>query len=311
MAILNDVPGIQVTVQVAGIDLVEYDAGEEERKSRVGSTTCPAAVNFIECIDEAEFAIKIAAGREYAWSYKKHSLRFVVYIDGNRITSRIVSRTGDPETINQKVAFCSQSRRWKTYSLKFSAISTIDDSQKERVARDREIAKRLGHIRVVVERCVKGRQGSKAVDRSANPIQKFELARKSLKGKAISHGTSFSPRGNIHRPKCRFTKDLPGEKGPLAVFHFIYQSKDALQQNLVIPRDVPPSPSRSFDELSSAEKELLAKQRFEQMQGNQEPKDEARRIIKRKAVKMEDLTEEDENPSPAKRLAHFIDLTID
>ncbi|KAI0476945.1 hypothetical protein F4859DRAFT_68656 [Xylaria cf. heliscus] len=311
MAILKNIPGLEVTVQVAGTELVEYDADEEETKSLAESTTCPTATKYIQCIDEAEFAIKIVASRRYAWRYKKHSLYFGVHIDGNYAASRVISSPGDTMAINNKIAFCPQSRRWKNYNLKFSAISTTDDSRKEIVAQDREIVKNLGQIKVVVERRVKcGRKRGGAIRRT-NPTQKFELAEKAMKGKAISHGTAFLSVGKIRAPRPYYTESLRGDKGPIAVFRFLYRSKDALQKNLIIPRDALPSSGRSFDSLSPTEKERLAKEKFKEIKREKELEDEVKPIIKRKAEELVDLTEIDEIPSPTKRLAHFIDLTLD
>ncbi|KAI0554991.1 hypothetical protein F4679DRAFT_595449 [Xylaria curta] len=308
MAILNDVPGVEVTVQIAGKGAVEYDPEEEERHSLAKNATCPTTTKYIECIDEADFSIKIAASHRYAWGYKGHSLAFGVWIDGNLILARLISKPGDMIIRNQD-AFCSQSQQWKRYKLGFSAVSTTDDCREERVAQDRKVARRLGRIRVVVKRCIK--LGLKPVTTRilANHTQKFELAEKSTKGKAISHGTAFSSMEGAEVGKyvyhCEY---LPGDHGPLAVFDFLYRSRDALQKMLIIPRD-PSSPS--FAELSPVEIERLAKERFEQIQRNMSLKNEAEPTLKRKAVKIEDLTEEDENLTSAKRPAKFIDLTID
>ncbi|KAI0458393.1 hypothetical protein F5B21DRAFT_25470 [Xylaria acuta] len=313
MAILDDVPGIEVIVQVAGTDAVEYDADEEESKSLAESTTCPTVTKYIECTDRVDFAIKIVASRHYAWGYKGHDLQFKLSIDGNAITRRFISGPGKTITINSTTAFCPQSQEWKIYKFGFSAVSTTDDSREERVAQDRELAKHLGLIRIDVRRCIRQPHTSaKARRRLANYAQKFELAEKSMKGKAISHGAAFSSTRSIPAPMHTHSfKLLPEDHGPIAVFHFIYQSKDALQKNLIIPCDAHPSSAQSFDELSPAERERLAKERFEQMQRDRGLKDEAKPILKRSAVKTEDLTKGEENPTPAKRPAEFIDLTID
>jgi hypothetical protein len=68
----------------------------------------------------------------------------------------------------------------------------VDDVQSERVEQDREIAKSLGVIEVKVYRGID--QGTHAATARAakNDQKSFELAEKSLKGKAISHGTSYA-----------------------------------------------------------------------------------------------------------------------
>ncbi|TRX88622.1 hypothetical protein FHL15_010481 [Xylaria flabelliformis] len=309
MAILADVPGIEVTVQVAGKEAVEYDPDAEEGHSLAESATCPTATKYIECIDEAPFSIKIATSRRYAWGYKGHSLGFLVHIDGNEITSRIVSSPRD-QIICRKNAFCSESQQWKSYELGFSAVSTTDDCRKERIAQDREIAQHLGHIRIAVDRRIKLGRIPRTTGRLANHARKFELAEKSTKGRAISHGTTFSSTGRHRVPThtCSST-GLPGDNGPIAVFNFFYRSRDALEKMMIIPRNKSFAPS--FAELLPAEIERLARERFEQMQRDRSLKNEAKPTLKRKAVKIEDLTKEDENPTSVKRPAEFIDLTIE
>ncbi|KAI1757403.1 hypothetical protein F4782DRAFT_478412 [Xylaria castorea] len=311
MAILDDVPGVEVTVRVAGNETVEYDPCEEERHSLAESATCPTVTKYIECIDEADFSIKIAASRRYAWGYRSHCLRFVVYIDGNQTTSRLISSPGDM-TIHNKNAFCQQSRQWKSYKLRFSAVSTTDDGRKERVAQDREIAQHLGRISVVVGRSIKLGHKPRGTKRKrlANHSQKFELAEKSTKGRAISHGTAFSYMGKTPVSEYTYSSiNLPDDHGPIAVFNFLYRSRDALQKMLIMPRKASFTPS--FAELSPAEIERLAKERFEQIQRGRRLKKEAKPTLGRRVVKTEDLTKANENRTSAKRPAEFIDLTID
>ncbi|TGJ85623.1 hypothetical protein E0Z10_g3168 [Xylaria hypoxylon] len=234
MAVLEDLPGVEVTVQIAGKDAIEYDADDDDdgEKSLAKHPTCPTVTKYIECIDDAEFAIKVVASREYEWGYKNHALMATVYIDGNHIISRIIS---DPteDILDSTKAFCQQSRQWKRYKLKFSAVSITDDSHPERLTQDLKVVKQLGLIRV-----------------------------------------------------------------------------DALHQNLVIPRDSPSSSAQAFSKLSPAEIERLAKERFEQIKGNKGLKSETK-PIKQEFEQRRNLVEGNEIPTPTKRLAQFVDLTID
>ncbi|KAI1428550.1 hypothetical protein F5Y12DRAFT_790008 [Xylaria sp. FL1777] len=314
MAILESVPGVEVTVQIAGKDAIEYEA-DDEGKLSLAKHACPTATKYIEAIDDAKFAVKLAASCEYGWDYQKHALVFKLYIDGNHICSKLIKDSNQGEvTVSCKKAFCLQSRQWKSYNLKFSAITTIDKSHQERLEQDLEVAKRLGHIMVTVHRRIMlCRTGVQPKTPLVN--KEFELVEKSMKGKFISHGTTFSSAKKIKTPKMRYTRALPKEKRPIAVFHFLYRSKDALQKSLIIPRS-PPSPSLSsssaqaFSKLPPGEIERLARERFEQMQRHEGLKNKAK-PVKRKLEKIEDLTEVDENPIPTKRLTKFIDRTVD
>ena len=79
MAILKDVPGLQVMVQVGGVDCVEYDEAEPENTQ--GSSS-PLSTKYIESISDAEFAIHMVGGSDFIWGNKDYSLEFDFYING-------------------------------------------------------------------------------------------------------------------------------------------------------------------------------------------------------------------------------------
>ncbi|KAI1304345.1 hypothetical protein F5Y03DRAFT_406962 [Xylaria venustula] len=318
MAILEDAPGIEVTVQIAGKDAPEYEAGDEKSKP-LDKPPHPTVTKYIESIDDAEFAVKIVASSEHAWGYKGHVLVCRVYIDGNHIISKFTYESGEI-ALNSMEAFCTKSQQWKSSKLKFSAVSITEESHPESLMQDAEAVKNLGLIKVVVERHIKTGHPYVCCEKPLANNKKLKFSAKLMKGKAISHGTTrvnlipFSSSKPIQTPKHRQSKRLPEDNGPIAVFQFLYRSKDALQQTLVIPRSPlspspPPSSSKAFGELSPVEIERLARERFEQIQGGEALKKEAEPSKRR--LKSEDLTEEDANPRKTKRRAQFIDLTLD
>lgn len=63
----------------------------------------------------------------------------------------------------------------------------VDEAQHERVKSDMKVAKKLGIIEVKVMRGIVGGEVSTRPGNIRN--NKFELSEKSLKGKAVSHGT--------------------------------------------------------------------------------------------------------------------------
>lgn len=87
MAILDDVPGIEVAVQINGQDVVEYDDPDASELD----APCPTSSKYIECIDDAVFAIRCRATSHYKWGYKNHSLHFRAMADGCRLTGRLLS----------------------------------------------------------------------------------------------------------------------------------------------------------------------------------------------------------------------------
>lgn len=87
MAVLDKIPGIEVTVQINGQDVVEYDDPDASELDK----SCPTSSKYIESIDDAEFTIQYKVTNEYRWGYKKHRLSFIPSVDGFPISGRLFS----------------------------------------------------------------------------------------------------------------------------------------------------------------------------------------------------------------------------
>ncbi|KAK5631836.1 hypothetical protein RRF57_007550 [Xylaria bambusicola] len=90
MAVIEDVPGIEVTVLVDRKKAIEYEADDELKRS-LTKHACPTATKYIESINDASFSIRLDARRDYAWGYKKHALVFETDVDGDFISSKVLS----------------------------------------------------------------------------------------------------------------------------------------------------------------------------------------------------------------------------
>lgn len=84
MAVIDDVPGIKVTVQINGQDVVEYDDPDASELN----ATRPTSSKYIECIDDAEFAVQHHVTDKYKWGYKDHYLNFKVSADGSPLRGK-------------------------------------------------------------------------------------------------------------------------------------------------------------------------------------------------------------------------------
>ncbi|KAI1640149.1 hypothetical protein F4809DRAFT_591663 [Biscogniauxia mediterranea] len=264
MAILEEIPGIEVTVQVNGRNAIEYDdphASEQE-----SAADSPTSCKYIESIDDAEFSVSVVATGRYTWRHH-HALLATLYADGQRVRGKVmeVSSSDNRITIEGRRHFDMKKQQWYLQRFKFAAISTVDDSKQDRVQRDKELAARLGIIEVRLRRVrVLGRLPvSSHHSPGCQPQAKHELSEKSLKGKAISHGVDFS--SNEKSPVRSYSqiRYIPGEKEYFGAYRFCYRSKDALRQELIIPRS--PSPAHNISGLSRAEIERLARERLQQI----------------------------------------------
>ncbi|KAL7627141.1 hypothetical protein AAE478_003917 [Parahypoxylon ruwenzoriense] len=295
MAILEDVPGVELTVVVNGRDAVEYEDPAPPEQEPAG---CPSSSKYIECVDGAEFTIKSRITSDYEWGYRNHAVRIDFMVDGKLIRCKVSKQPNAVNGVAEQVldglkSYCSKTRQWMLHRFKFAAISTIDDSRKDRVESDMKVAKNLGLIEAHVYRCLYLGSRSSSTGRSRDGgTDKFSLAEKSLKGRALSHGTSFAPGGLLTDPL------------------------DALKQEMVIPRTPSPDPAAPLGVagMSRAELEHLAQERLGQLRGGGGVKRE------RKPIKREiDLTGESDVPSRPPKLSRrspgappeVIDLTSD
>lgn len=70
MAILDKFPGIEVTIQVDGQDLTEYNDPHASGSVSEDDLGCPVVSKYIESIDDTEFSIKFTISKAYAWTRK-------------------------------------------------------------------------------------------------------------------------------------------------------------------------------------------------------------------------------------------------
>ncbi|KAK7921229.1 hypothetical protein PG985_009251 [Apiospora marii] len=324
MTINEDVPGVYVAVQINGADVTEYaapDAGDDDAPQ-------PTVTKYIECIDDTNFAIRMGVNRAYEWGYRNHALSLQVYVDGHWVIGKLF-RSPDmlnlgyfPSTeesiIRGREEINPSTNEWELRNFKFASVTTVDEAQHERVKHDLKIATKLGVIEV---RVLRGIIGGEIASRPGNiKNNKFELSEKSLKGKAVSHGTNFEKGTRLERaPKYSDFQALHEDNGPIAVFRLIYRSRgytEALKREMILPRTPPPRSPR-LAALTDAERDRLARERLEQLKGNK-VKREGGAPIKREHGEHYDLTQDESPRRPSKRTklhsgeeVDLVDLTDD
>lgn len=126
MAILEDVPGVTVTVRINGVDCVEYDDPEAPGQQPSQPTT---SSKYIESPDDTEFTIHIKVDSRYDWSYKNHSLKVRTFADatyiGGVFCEEKLSVSGIAEReITGKYELCRDTGYWQQRKPKFSAVKT-------------------------------------------------------------------------------------------------------------------------------------------------------------------------------------------
>ncbi|KAI8955992.1 hypothetical protein F4801DRAFT_184941 [Xylaria longipes] len=317
MAIHNDVPGVEVTVRCNKVPLQEYE--DPNAHDNNDAATCPLTTKYIECIDDAEFDVTIQASSDYQWGYRNHVLSAATYVDGKYVQGNIIRSTNTDYgrrfelPVKGREVYSSSTGLWSQQRFKFTAVKTVDDTQKERVERDLKVAKNLGTIEVRFTRKIEHGSISYHGGTSDAKSGAFELAEKSIKGEGVSHGTSYGDCEAIRTPHFVDVRSLAEDDGPILIIRFVYKSRDALKRELIIPR----SPSPTLENLAPAERDRLARERLEELR-DIKIKREGSRTIKREFGEVVDLTIDPPAPRVAKKTrlqdgtqVDLIDLTED
>ncbi|OBT76398.1 hypothetical protein VF21_03624 [Pseudogymnoascus sp. 05NY08] len=282
MAILEAVPGVDVSILINGQLIEEHIDADEEVEGPLAPKT---VVRYIEAISDAEFAVKasvLPAFRENKQAVD--DLVFHVKVDGKWAAGIIwqsaVGNIHSPWNSNIEGFYCDDATGRSTVNpFKFSDVEIVEVADKAKIDQDVKDAAALGQITVEVLRAKSGPITNSGY-RAKLPEQALsEISEKAIKGRALSHGTAFGAAKIAPRASSSRCVYLDGRDNPLACFIFRYRSKEALRQLLVIPRSPSPDP---FNALPTAERERLAREAFQQQQGPKaEPDIKPERMVKR------------------------------
>ncbi|KAI1115092.1 hypothetical protein F5Y14DRAFT_460911 [Nemania sp. NC0429] len=290
MAILEEVPGMEVTIQIDGQNVTEYDGPQASDSVSQDDSGCPVVSKYIESIGDAEFTIKLTIdGKLY---YKR----------GCKVMDHLV--------FHPKI-----DGRW----VRSAVMSIVDDRNAARIQKDIKATKDLGIIQIEVERHIYRGELPPSQDADSTTTT-LEVAEKALKGKAISHSTSVGKREPGESLRLMNTRRIPADNGPIAVFRFLYRSREDLKQELVIPRTpepelATPAVQQSIHDMTEAQIHRLAQERLDQIKQDEEAKGHSNSIVKKEGKRgireVIDVDEEAGEARAAKRRAITIDLTDD
>lgn len=121
MAIDEDT-GIQVSVQVNGADLPEYEPPE----SAGHDNARPVITKYIESLDDAVFTIRVIADIPYDWGrgeLNESTLSFRVALDGQKVASRCLTHMY-PASMVDGAETLEPDGGWVEKQFQFTSIST-------------------------------------------------------------------------------------------------------------------------------------------------------------------------------------------
>ncbi|TGO59917.1 hypothetical protein BCON_0040g00600 [Botryotinia convoluta] len=270
MAVLDSLPGIEVTVCVDGEPLKEYEKTEGQmmlnesegvgKKFEVAKYQCSATVKkFVESAVGQFFTIKCSVKNPYRYAGACTHVVFSSSVGGKTLSwapgfnKEIYEKNDFSLTRVIKGNFYKEEGQELLQKLQFTEThSTECDNSIKAVTRLDGIGCFVGEIEVRVFRAMSLSEAS-LVSR-APLVSKAEIPENLLKGKAKSHSTFCGPLADIadrfgqgevtKQGKClkmKFYDD--GIEYPVAIFHFHYSSNGDLEAlGVVESRPEPESP---------------------------------------------------------------------
>jgi hypothetical protein len=94
MAIHEDLPGIEVTIEMDNVSLREHSASNDETENTDAAVrlhqACWTVTNYVESVTNKHFSIKAHIHSDYEWDCPQ--LSFAVYVDGVKADERLSIR---------------------------------------------------------------------------------------------------------------------------------------------------------------------------------------------------------------------------
>ncbi|KAI3552603.1 hypothetical protein CSPX01_00352 [Colletotrichum filicis] len=280
MAVIDSLPETKVSIRVNGSedDCIEYDDPDPPKSASSRGAANHTTSKIIESQVDARFPIHYEIRNRPNWINDKNWLALELHIDGQYVTTYY---RGPGHLVNQTIASTIDSFRDRFSKpgkdirrhFKFASIKTAKESN-EQLSGNQSIVEHLGIIEVTVIRVeLEGhRRRTPAQSRIESIRNVSEIA---IKGKNISHSTSFTEGIEKKSSKMGRAFKYRGETQPIARFFFRYKSRGSLQIDGIIPRNPSLSPSPEFSappppqavaNLPLADILRLAQERLEQLE---------------------------------------------
>ncbi|KAK2593358.1 hypothetical protein QQS21_008933 [Conoideocrella luteorostrata] len=270
--VISRVPSIDVSIHTGGHVAQEYPPLGHYDDDVHG---CPSHISYIESKSGEKFSIEVSVtpGNE---AFGQNVLVCAVYVDGNYVQGlALTGENHDPsrgirKSIIGPLGPSSTLERATQHSFTFTPVSLVEEVSNAAIEEQARISQNLGTIRVQL---LRGRKWQCVAPHTITRVSPtFVLTEKALKGKDISHGTSFPPSHIVpyRQGRCSF------DPKPIARYEFRYRSRGALQRELIIPFTPPPPTRSASEEIASMTEEEVRRALL--------------RTKRQQAVKLEDIS---------------------
>ncbi|KAF1820408.1 uncharacterized protein K489DRAFT_324375 [Dissoconium aciculare CBS 342.82] len=261
MAVIESIPGVEVHVITNDQPLIEYtDPDDSKEYSDPDAEVPPCTVaRYIEAKNNQAFAIRCTVTRR---SFKSDGVSFNVYVNGQFVEERIVSR--DECGPKKKTVFIEGAptgpRSFRPFVFAGLNIKTATESNA-----DNDIVldpNSLGHVQVEVIHVTIGPSFTPVEQAPQLQDGDITISEKAIKGSSVSYSVKFAPQESLTGPNYYFqTTNIDPEHRPAAIFNFYCRSLESLKALLIVPRTPSPPPIEAKDPDDLSREEIAELQR--------------------------------------------------
>ncbi|KAF2160293.1 hypothetical protein M409DRAFT_29148 [Zasmidium cellare ATCC 36951] len=235
MAILNDLPRVEVTIRVNGQTL-------EEHRDRHLSEAPETISRYIEIQSGQTFEVHIKTN---PGAIRGAGHKYVIDVDGNKVDWGLVEPrhcVGSP-----KVSISKGTRRkdgmFRPY--KFNLFTTDDEGSKAQTSQTRN----LGTIDVCIYQLSTVTKLPETPDPAARkrstsslilPAPLEPLSEKAVKLQELSHTVGFADALPVGKKRKHMTRVVYASGIPIATYRFYYRSRESLKNLDIVARTPPP-----------------------------------------------------------------------
>ncbi|KAM7194648.1 hypothetical protein V8F20_007840 [Naviculisporaceae sp. PSN 640] len=275
MAVLDEIPGIKVTVEVDGETAIEYDNPASGRLSLTHDDfhladpkrPLPYIVKYIEAIPGAPFQFRIERTRNF--KFKASRVSFKAVVDGQSDHSLIGSskensRSYWTEVIRYLVSSKVDKNTQYYFKFKNLQVGDVDNLTPADIEKQAKKTKEWGTLLV---KCFHSKKSYKSHSLRDEPVPvntsisgARTVSEKVLKGKSVDALTEFDTKTVAMSQEFNVWPYLDTKRRPFAIFEFRYRTRNGLIEEGVIPRPPTPTPEETVRDMSEAELRRLAQE---------------------------------------------------
>ncbi|KAK1057011.1 hypothetical protein LTR74_014470 [Friedmanniomyces endolithicus] len=238
MVAIDLLPGIDISITVAGQALIEHQDSDEEEQDRT-------VTRYIEAVSGQVFAVRLTAQKGF--KSRGDGLSFYIHVDGTENVDTAVYRKALCKLSG--MAYTSQGRQEASEVKRYCFATLETTSEGPTSVGDAQRLKDLGTIVVTIRQVRVTGTCAEAI-RPKGPFTVGVVSEKALKGQALSHSVNFAaPVPCVPRPVSFTTEPVRGFPDPYVKVVFRYRSLETLKCMSIIPRSPTPPPleEREYD----------------------------------------------------------------